>query len=48
MKKIYLYTLAGAFTFLGAGCNKLKDFGDVKQQSCSNSNAYPFSLVIKR
>lgn len=29
MKKIYIYTLASAFILLSAGCNKLKDFGDV-------------------
>lgn len=31
MKKRYIYTLAAAFVWLGTGCNKLKDFGDVNQ-----------------
>jgi hypothetical protein len=31
MKKRYIYTLTAAFVWLGTGCNKLKDFGDVNQ-----------------
>lgn len=31
MKKRYIYTLAAALVWFGAGCNKLKDFGDVNQ-----------------
>jgi hypothetical protein len=31
MKKRYIYTLAAAFVWLGTGCNKAKDFGDLNQ-----------------
>lgn len=45
MKKIYLYTLAGAFTFLGAGCNKLKDFGDVNNNPAATVTPIPSALL---
>ncbi|WP_426586594.1 SusD/RagB family nutrient-binding outer membrane lipoprotein [Mucilaginibacter sp. R-33] len=45
MKKIYLYTLAGAFAFLGAGCNKLKDFGDVNNNPAATVTPIPSALL---
>jgi hypothetical protein len=45
MKKIYLYTLAGAFGLLGAGCNKVKDFGNVNTDPSRTVTSIPSALL---
>lgn len=45
MKKIYIYTIAGALTLFGAGCNKVKDFGDVNNNPGATVTAIPGALL---
>ncbi|MEO3403285.1 SusD/RagB family nutrient-binding outer membrane lipoprotein [Mucilaginibacter sp. CAU 1740] len=45
MKKIYLYTIAGALTIFGAGCNKVKDFGDVNNNPGATVTPIPGALL---
>jgi hypothetical protein len=45
MKKRYIYTLAVAFVWLGAGCNKLKDFGDVNQNPTATTQPIVAGLL---
>jgi hypothetical protein len=45
MKKRYIYTLASAFIFLGAGCNKLKDFGTVNNTPSATTQPITSALL---
>ncbi|WP_109607878.1 SusD/RagB family nutrient-binding outer membrane lipoprotein [Mucilaginibacter oryzae] len=45
MKKIFLYTLAGALMLSGAGCNKIKDFGDVNSNPGATTTPIPSALL---
>ncbi|MFS2189771.1 SusD/RagB family nutrient-binding outer membrane lipoprotein [Mucilaginibacter sp. Mucisp84] len=45
MKKIYLYTIASALTLFGAGCNKVKDFGDVNNNPGATVTPIPSALL---
>lgn len=45
MKKIYLYTISSALIFLGAGCNKIKDFGDVNNNPGATVTPIPSALL---
>jgi len=45
MKKRYIYTLAAAFVLFGAGCNKLKDFGDVNQNPTATTKPIVSALL---
>ncbi|AYL96203.1 SusD/RagB family nutrient-binding outer membrane lipoprotein [Mucilaginibacter celer] len=45
MKKIYLYTIASALTLFGAGCNKIKDFGDVNNNPGATVTPIPSALL---
>jgi hypothetical protein len=45
MKKRYIYTLASAFIFLGAGCNKLKDFGPVNENPGATTKPITSALL---
>jgi hypothetical protein len=45
MKKRYIYTLTAAFVWLGTGCNKLKDFGDVNQNPTATTQPIVAGLL---
>ena len=45
MKKIYIYTLATTLIWLGTGCSKLKDFGNVNDNPGATTKPVPAALL---
>ncbi|MFD0795209.1 SusD/RagB family nutrient-binding outer membrane lipoprotein [Mucilaginibacter litoreus] len=45
MKKRYIYTLAAALVWVGAGCNKYKDFGNVNQNPGATTKPITAALL---